>query len=155
MSISPKAAIQKGKDLENYVAEQIRGKGLDPKAVRAHGSGNGNTEKADIWTSLQVLGQNIGIECKHYGSLAIQEWWRQTKKLEKLGREPVLIFKQTQDQYADTRVVIYLDTFLELVKASTSVEHIEVVGVNIDTREQKHALDNLKIALNRAIKVLE
>lgn len=111
-----KSQVQKGKLLEEYVASQIREKGLDPKAYRSHGSGSGNTEKADIWTSLMILGQNIGIECKNHATLKIPDWWRQTKKLESLGREPVLAFKIFGEPLTETKVVIYLDTLLELLK---------------------------------------
>lgn len=114
--MKPKSAIAKGKLLEQYVADQIRAKGIDPKAYRSHGSGNGNTEKSDIWTSMMVLGQNAGIECKNHATLAIPEWWRQTKKLMSLGREPILAFKIFGEPMEETKVVIYLDTFLELVK---------------------------------------
>src|SRR5665811_312398 len=65
---------------------------------------------------MQVLNQNIGIECKNQKSLAIPEWWRQTKKLESLGREPVLVFKQFGESLEETKCVIYLETFLELCK---------------------------------------
>jgi hypothetical protein len=102
--------------LEDYVAEQIRAKGIDPKAYRAHGSGNGNTEKSDIWTSMLVLGVNAGIECKNQAVIKIPEWWRQTKKLISLNREPILAFKIYGEPLGETKVVIYLDTFLELVK---------------------------------------
>lgn len=116
--ITPRAAIQKGKDLENYVADQIIAKGIDPRAVRSFGSGNGNREKSDIWTSMQVLGRQAGIECKHATSYDVPGWWRQTKKLEVLGYEPILVIKQTHETYDGAKVVIYLETFLELVKAS-------------------------------------
>lgn len=114
--IKPKSAIAKGKILEDWVANEIRDKGLDPKAYRSHGSGNTNSEKGDIWTSMQVLGQNVGIECKNQKTLAIPKWWRQTRKLESLGREPVLVFKQQGESLDETKVVIYLETFLELCK---------------------------------------
>lgn len=114
-----KTSVQKGKLLEDYVADQIREKGLDPKAYRAHGSGNGNREKGDIWTSLMILGQNAGIECKNHKVLHIPEWWRQTRKLESLGREPVLVFKQFGEPMGESKVVIYLDTLLELLKDKT------------------------------------
>ncbi len=115
--ITPKQALQKGKDLENYVAEQIAAKGIDVRAARSHGSGNGNREKSDIWTSMQVLGRQAGIECKHMTVLDIPGAWKQTKKLESLGYEPILVAKQTHETYDGTKVVIYLETFLELVKA--------------------------------------
>lgn len=113
-----KSAIAKGKLLDDYVVSQLREKGIDPRAMRSHGSGNGNTEKSDIWTSTMILGQNAGFECKNHATLHIPEWWRQTKKLESLGREPVLVFKQFGESMGETKVVIYLDTLLELIKSS-------------------------------------
>lgn len=122
MSITPKQAIQKGKDLENYVADQIIEKGIDTRAGRSWGSGNGNKEKSDIWTNMQVLGRQAGIECKHVTNYDLPAFWRQTKKLESLGYEPVLAIKQTHETYDGTKVVIYLDTFLELVKAANTAK---------------------------------
>ena len=113
---TPKARIAKGKALENWVAEQIADKGLDVRAKRAFGSGNGTTEKADVYTSLQILGQNVGIECKHVDSISLPDFWRQTQKLEKLSREPLLVIKQTGWRYEATGVFMYLDTLLELLK---------------------------------------
>lgn len=114
--MTPKSAIAKGKQLEDYVALQLREKGIDLRACRAFGSGNGNTEKSDIWTSTMILGQNAGFECKNQATLKIPEWWKQTKKLESLGREPVLVFKQFGEPLGETKIVIYLDTLLELIK---------------------------------------
>ncbi len=111
-----KTSVQKGKLLEKWVADQIREKGLDPRAYPSHGSGNGSGEKGDIWTSMMILGQNAGIECKNHKSLAIPDWWRQTRKLESLGREPVLTFKLHNEPFEGTLACIYLDTLLELIK---------------------------------------
>lgn len=115
--MKPKSAIQKGKDLENYVADQIESKGL-ARASRSHGSGNGTREKSDIETGLQILGKNIGFECKNYANANVQEWWRQAQKLEALGREPVVVYKLKNEQYKKVKVILYLDTLLELIKAS-------------------------------------
>ena len=111
-----KTTVQKGKILEKYVADQIRAKGLDDKAYPSHGSGSSPTEKGDIWTSLMILGQNAGIECKNQMILKIPEWWKQTKKLESLGREPVLVYKLPYEPLGATLCTIYLDTLLELIK---------------------------------------
>ena len=121
--MTPKSAIQKGKLLEEHVALQLREKGIDLRAQRAFGSGNGNTEKSDIWTSAMILGQNAGFECKNHATLHIPEWWKQTKKLESLGREPVLVFKQFGEPLGETKVVIYLDTLLELMKNQNGKEN--------------------------------
>lgn len=113
---TPKGRIQKGKDLENYVVERLKFHGLDLKARRSYGSGNGNGCKADIDTIATILGQAIGIECKHMDKLNVPDAWRQTIKLQGLGYEPVLVIKQTADRYENTKAVIYLDTLFELIK---------------------------------------
>lgn len=107
---------QKGQILEKYVCEQIRTKGLDQFVRPSFNSGATNTEKADIWTSLMILGQNVGIECKNQKSLVIPDWWNQTRKLESLGREPVLVYKIHNAPLSDTLCTIYFDTLLELIK---------------------------------------
>lgn len=113
---TPKSRIQKGKNLENHVVEQIIAKGLDARARRSYGSGNSNGIKADIDTAMTILGNPAGIECKHVDSISIPKQWRQTCKLISLGYEPVLVIKQTADDYGDTKAVIFLDTLLELIK---------------------------------------
>ncbi len=111
-----KTAVQKGKLLEKYVADQIREKGIDERAYPSHGSGNSSSEKGDIWTSMMILDQNVGIECKNHATLHIPEWWKQTKKLESLAREPVLVFKIYGEPMGETKAIVYLDTLLELIK---------------------------------------
>lgn len=110
-----KARIQKGKDLENHVVERLQITQLDTRARRSYGSGNSNGIKADIDTSLTILGQAAGFECKHMDKLNVPDAWRQTVKLCSLGYEPILIIKQTADNYGDTKAVIYLDTLLDML----------------------------------------
>jgi hypothetical protein len=113
---------QKGKFLENYVADQIALKGLDPRARAEMSSGAGTREKSDIWTSMMILGQQVGFECKNHKTLHINDWWEQTKKLEKLSYEPILVFKVHQEQLGDTKIVMYLDTLLEMAKKIKELE---------------------------------
>lgn len=108
---------QKGLVLEKYVCEQIIAKGLDDRARPSYNSGATNSEKSDIWTSLMILGQNAGIEVKNQKTLKIPEWWSQTKKLESLGREPVLVYKIHNQPLSETLCTIRLDTLLELLKS--------------------------------------
>ncbi len=149
-----KTSVQKGKILEKYVADQIREKGIDTKAYPSHGSGNSNTEKGDIWTSMMVCGQNAGIECKNHATLHIPEWWRQTRKLESLSREPILAFKIFGEPLEETKVVIYLDTFLELVKAQSSAVFI-TSPEPVENREQKWAIQNAIVALKKLLKTYD
>lgn len=144
------SAIQKGKDLENYVAHQIEVKGLGD-ARRSIGSGSGNREKSDIDTSLMILGRNAGIECKNHKTLAIPEWWRQVEKLEKLGREPILIFKINREPFEATKVVMYLDTVLDLIKKSQEPKTLE----KIDNKQQQYHLNQLRFHAHKLLKELE
>lgn len=122
--MKPKSAKQKGKFLEEHVADQIRLKGIDLRAYRESSSGAGNREKGDIWTSMQVLGQNAGIECKNQATIKIPDWWRQTCKLESLGREPMLVFKIPHAPLEATLVTMYLDTVLELIKENNELKKL-------------------------------
>lgn len=106
---------QKGKLLERYVAEQLKIKGLDSRAYARGDSGGGNKEKTDVSTSLMVLGQNAGFECKNAAKANVKVWWEQTKKLESLGYEPILIYSLKHEPFGNAKAVIYLDTFLDLM----------------------------------------
>lgn len=149
--MKPSSAKAKGKLLEDYVADQIILKGLDSKAHRDGASGAGNREKGDINTSMMVLGQNAGFECKNQATLHIPEWWKQTKKLESLQREPILAFKQFGEPLTETKVIIYLDTFLELVKLSQG-EKIYVEVEQGDSNTKKWAIQNAISSLKKLLK---
>ena len=76
-----KSARQKGKDLEDFIADKLIEKGLDSKARRDNASGAGTREKGDICTSATLFGRNLGIEAKNHETLHIPDWWKQTEKL--------------------------------------------------------------------------
>ncbi len=152
---TPKTRIQKGKDLENYVCDQIIEKGLDDKAVRSAGSGSGTREKADINTKLVVLGQSVGIECKNQKTAKIKDWWKQTQKLETLGREPILVYKLGGESLGDTKAVVYLNTLLDLIKLANSGSFIEEKGDTEKDRKLKWKLNNLKSAIKQVEKELK
>jgi hypothetical protein len=112
------ANCSKGQALENWLSDQIIEIGLDERAKRSKGSGSGTGEKADIKTSLTICGRNAGIECKNHNVPHIKDWWSQTQKLEKLSREPILIYKLESEEMGEAKAVIYASTLLELIKAS-------------------------------------
>jgi hypothetical protein len=64
---------------------------------------------------MDMLGMQVGIECKHADVFKIPEWWAQTKRLESTGQVPLLVVKQTKDQYAETKVVMRFETLLQLL----------------------------------------
>ncbi len=116
--IKPQSAIQKGKLLENYVAQEIRKKRLDTLAMRQIGSGSG-VWKGDVNTKLKILNRQAVIECKNQKLVKFQDWWIQTEK-QCLGYgEPVLVIKLDNQPLEATKAVIYLDTLLELIKRAS------------------------------------
>lgn len=151
---------QKGKELEDWVADQIVAKGIDPRARRDGASGAGTREKGDIQTSMMILGQNAGIECKNHKNIHIKEWWNQTRKLESLSREPMLVYKIQGQGMEETLCTMYLDSVLELIKAAqtskTAPETINTAYTNPNAnRELAWLLTQLKGLLNKIIKLLE
>jgi len=152
--MKPTSAKQKGKNLENHVADQLRKKDIDQKAYRSHGSGAGNREKADIWTSATIFGRNLGIECKNQKNAHIKDWWKQTEKLCKVSREPVLVYSLQNENLDASKVVIYLDTFLDMVKA---LERFETGGeiIKDDSKLNRQIEYNAKLAKENINKILK
>ena len=150
--MKPQSAKQKGKLLEDYVADRFVDTGLDLKARRNADSGAGNREKADIHTSLQIGERNLGIECKNQKTPKMKSWWEQTAKLEKNGYEPILIYKLDREKFLEIKVVLYLETFIELLLESKGV--VDVKEVELDQRSLKYKLDRAKHAVNELIKEL-
>ena len=144
------SAVQKGKELENYVAKQIESKGLG-SARRSIGSGSGNREKADIDTDMQILGRNVGFECKNYKNAAVRDWWAQAQKLEVLRREPIVAYKLSGEPYPETKVIIYLETFLELVKKGQEPKNV----LFSENREAKWIVQSVITACKKLLKYLE
>ena len=140
---------EKGKLLENWVADRLCETGLDVRAKRDGASGAGNREKCDISTSVQINGRNLGIECKNHKTLHIPEWWKQTKKLETLGYEPILAFKLPYDSLEASLVVIRLETLLELLQGNS--ESLEPI---IEKPEIKWRAKKAKDAINDLMKYL-
>lgn len=144
-----RSSIAKGKLLEHHICERLADTGLDVRAKRSPGSGNGNREKADIDTCIEINGRNLGIEAKNHKTIAIPAWWKQAQKLEVLGREPVLAFKLPRDPLESTLVVIYFETLLELLAGEkTSLEPIT------EKPEIKWRAKRAKDAINELMKYL-
>jgi hypothetical protein len=142
--------------LSKYIADQIVAKGLDNKACADGGSGAGTREKADVHTSMLVLGIQAGIEAKNQRNISHKDSWNQTKKLEKLGCEPILVYKDFGEPLEEAKATVYLDTLLELIKASQGQKVVtQTTNIIQDQRELAYALNNLKVALSKAIKLLE
>lgn len=143
MTIKPRSKKVKGNKLEEFVADLIVNKGLDDRARRDGSSGAGNREKADICTSIQIVGRNAGIECKNHKNLHIPEWWRQARELEKIGREPVLVFKLPNGRYDEVLACIKIDTLLDLIKFQKEADDVEniIAGTNYEKSELYRSIE--------------
>jgi len=138
---------EKGKQLEKFVFNLIKSKGLDNRAHRTPGSGSGK-EKADISTSLTILGRNANIEVKNQNTLAIPQWWKQTEKQTLGYGEPLLIFKLKGRPDESALCLITFETLLDLL--------VKLQGpktINPD-REFKWKLERLKNDINSLLKEL-
>ena len=142
--IKARSAKSKGNFLEDYFADKLVEKGLDCKARRDNASGAGTREKGDIITSAQVLGRNLGVECKNQETLHIPDWWRQVEELEKLDREPVLVYKIPRRNPRVYLVSIYLETFLDMLVALQDKDDTESNIVENYSYEKKNHLQSLK-----------
>ena len=143
-----KTARQKGKDLEDYCADQIESKGLG-KASRSTGSGSGTREKADINTDMTILGRNVGIECKNQARASVKDWWLQAQKLGVLGREPIVAYKLKGEGYPETKVIIYLETFLDLCVRSKAPKQT----ASTESREERYKIERLIQAAKEILKL--
>lgn len=142
-----RSAIQKGKQLEDYVASEIESRGLG-NARRSIGSGSGNREKADIDTDMTINGQNIGIECKNYAVPHVKDWWLQAEKLRSLGRTPIVVYKLKGESLTDSNVIINLSDFLDLcVKAQEPKAELYA-----DNRELQYKLSRLAESAKAVLK---
>lgn len=143
---------QKGKELERYIAQQLIDKGIDARAYARGDSGAGNKEKTDVSTNAQILGRNAGIEAKNQANANVKSWWEQTKKLETLDYEPVLVYSLMYERFEDAKAIIYLDTLLELMKAASGVETIKTV--QIEDRQLLFHVEQARSHIKKAAKLL-
>lgn len=147
----PKSAHAKGKQLENYISQRIREKRLDMLAMKMPGSGSGKW-KGDINTKMKVCGRPAVIEAKNQKSLHIPEWWKQTESQVLGYGEPILAFKQFREPLEATKVVIYLDTFLELVKRSQDTKLLSYNKAPEEDKQLLYDLNGLRLAIKRVEK---
>lgn len=141
------SAKQKGKRFENYVAEQIREFGIDPRAGREIGSGNGRA-KGDIRTSLDFL-----IEAKNQKKVSLFQWIRQAQSQSSRGyankdKWALVIRDPDLPEFEGAVICIDFYQFLSLYKKS-----MEPKLVNPD-RQANWALQNLQQAIKKVQKEL-
>jgi len=142
--MNPKSAIQKGKELENWIVERLRLTGLDNRAYRQKGSGNG-LNKGDIWNDL-----NLCIEAKNQKNFQIA-WFEQAERESMGTQEPIVVWKPPQQPLEASKVLINWDYFEKLlVKSKRSESELKTPD-----REMKYLLQRLGETSRAIIKKLE
>lgn len=141
---------EKGKQLEQHICDRMKEHGIDIEAQRDGASGASNRDKRDIQTKADINGRTIGIEAKNHAVPHIKDWWSQTEKLSTLGYEPVLVYKLKGEGMMESKVVIYLETFLELLEQSKG----EVIVSSQDDPKFKWKMKKLKDAVQDIFKEL-
>lgn len=110
--MNPKSAIQKGKDLENYVADLLVKSGIDRHASRQIGSGSGK-KKGDIATSIPWT-----IECKNTKTFNWKSASEQVKR-EAMGYQKEAIVWHPPNRPMDQSIVILnINDFITLLEGS-------------------------------------
>ena len=137
-----KSAIAKGKELENWIVDRLRISGLDARAYRQRGSGNG-LNKCDIWNDL-----NLCIEAKNCKNFS-RDWFRQVKR-ESLGVQiPVVVWHTNGVPLEDSVAIIswnYLEELLQAQKQPVS---------KAPDKSEAWAIRRLVEAAKAVVKILE
>ena len=141
--MTPQSALAKGKELEKYIVQWLKESGLDDRAARNPGSGNG-LRKGDVDNDL-----GLSIECKNTKSFQIEKSFLQADRQSLGYLNPVLIWHPPQKPLSDSLVVITLHHFEELLKKSREPK------MQSPDRTMNYALMLLKVAINEVAKHLK
>lgn len=119
------SAKNKGRALENFVVQKLRQSGLDPRASRNPGSGSG-LQKGDVWNSL-----GFTIECKNTRKAPGKAEYAQVER-EAMGYSiGILIWHPPAVSLEDSRVIMNINDWLDLVKKSKDKPNIEMPGKDL------------------------
>ena len=137
-----KTRIQKGKDLENFVAQKLRDAGIDNNAKRQIGSGNGKF-KGDISTTIPWC-----IECKNSKTFNWKSTAEQVER-EAMGHEKeVIIWHPPQKPLDNSIAIININDFIDLLKKNQEPK------IKEPDSSMKWALTKLKTSINAVLKEL-
>jgi len=128
-----KSPQQKGKELENFIVDRLRSSGLDTRAYRQKGSGNG-MNKGDIWNDL-----NLCIEAKNTAQPNLNKTLRQVNR-EALGTQiPVMVWHMPHTPLEDSHVIIdwhYFETLLKKTREPTTLNPDRAFKWKVDRLRQ-------------------
>ena len=139
------SAIQKGKLLENFIVSWLKSTGLDIRASRTPGSGNG-LAKGDISNDL-----DLAIECKNTATINLKKTFQQAERQAMGESQPILIWHIPKTPIENNLVVMKLEFFEELMKAKQS----KVSAFNHPDKQFTYKLKNLINNCKSVIKEIE
>lgn len=138
---------KKGNAWENRLAAWLHSHGI--KAWKDGASGGGNREKGDIGNNLDMT-----IESKACKKPLLEKWWEQTcRAASKHRNSPVLFIHLDGMPDREWMVVMHSNDWVEMVKNAKQVPQIVEVAAE-DSREKLWAMNNLKVAVQKAMKYL-
>ncbi len=143
--MNPRSAIQKGKELENFVAEQLQSYGLDIKAKRQIGSGSGKA-KGDISTDM-----GFTIECKNTKRFDWKSAADQVRR-EAMGyQKEMIIWHPPQRPMDDSVAIVNVHDLFFLLKFWKDHQNRETI---LDKYSIKNNLERAVMHLKNVIKEL-
>ncbi len=144
MSVNSK---KKGNMWENRLAGWLHSHGI--KAWKDGASGGGSREKGDVGNNIDMT-----IESKACKKPLLEKWWAQTQaSASKHHNSPVLFIHIDGMPDLEWMVVMHSEDWVEMTKLAKQTPNIVEVPAEND-RERRWALDQLKSAINRAMKFL-
>lgn len=151
---TPSSKKQKGSGYEREIAKLYVEFGIDPNCQRMPLSGAMEHLKGDIHKAHNIaLEYRFVDEVKRQENLAIPQWWRQALSQCTVGEEPLLHFKQNNQE--GLSVIRTRTLFSLLGKIVTLYNQKELVGelVTDDSRDIKNALYQIKFIKDAIRKV--
>lgn len=138
------SAKAKGRELENFVVQKLRQRGLDSRATRNPGSGSGK-QKGDIWNSLGLC-----IECKNTKKAPGKEEFEQVRR-EAMGYQTeVIIWHPPKMPMEESKVILNINDFLDLIEKSREKPNTETPD-----KQFKWDLIQLRNSIKRVEKYIE
>ena len=139
--MDPQSAIAKGKLLENFIVDRLRVTGIDIRASRTPGSGNG-LAKGDISTDI-----NVAFEAKNQKRFS-PEWLKQSEKQATNGQAWAVVWHPPRVPMESCVAIIPWWHYEELLKRSR-----EPV-VKQEDRTLRWKIESLRKAANELLKEL-
>lgn len=143
--MSVKSNIQKGKELENYVCDKLASHGIDPRATRQPGSGNGK-RKGDINTDI-----GWAIECKNTKAFRFKDAADQVARDGMGYNKECIVWHPPQRPLDSSVVIINFQDFLDLLKYYKDHQGRETI---LDKYQVKRNLERAVFHLKEVVKDL-